>query len=264
VIVSLHGGSALLRRLLIVLVSALLGVLGTVSGAGPAAAIAHGIAATTGQLPFAVQLRFTGITRADGTQYDSACSGGLISADWIITAGHCFHDGNHVRVDGAPRYTSVARLGTVNTTDPAAGQTRHVVLVKQSPTNDIALARLDAPVSGITPLVLASRAPARGQLLNFAGWGATTSTGSWSDQLNWGRVAVTGVSTTLITVVGKSPGRDTSACPYDSGAPYFFTPAGGRPTVVSVESTGPACPHTTPETTARVNSAWVRSVTGIR
>src|SRR3954466_1840190 len=180
------------RRLLILLVSALLTVLATtVAGTGTAAAIAKGTAATSGQFPFAVQLRFTGITRPDGTTYDSACSGGLISADWIITAGHCFHDGNRVRVEGAPRYTSIARLGTVNTTNPAAGQTRRVVSVRQSPTSDIALARLDAPVSGITPLVLATRAPARSQLLNFAGWGATSSTGRWSDQLNWGRVVVT-------------------------------------------------------------------------
>src|SRR5690349_14325254 len=140
------------RRLLIVLVSALLTALATVSAAGPASAVAKGVAATSGQFPFAVQLRFTGITRSDGTTYDSACSGALISASWIVTAGHCFHDGNRTRVEGAPRYNAVARLGTVNTTDPAAGQTRKVVWVRQSAVNDVAVARLDAPVTGIAPV----------------------------------------------------------------------------------------------------------------
>jgi secreted trypsin-like serine protease len=248
------------RRLLIVLVSALLTLLaGTVSGAGPAGAIANGAVAAQGQFPFAVQLRFTGITRADGTRYDSACSGALISASWIMTAGHCFHDGNRNRVEGAPRYTSTARLGTANTTDPIAGQTRSVVWVRQSPSNDIAVARLDTPVSGITPLALNTRKPARGQVLTVAGWGATSSTGSWSDQLYYGRVKVASVKTATLGVVGQWPAPTTSACPYDSGAPYF---AGSPPVLVSVESTGPACPHSQQETTARVDPvvSWVRSV----
>src|SRR3954468_705170 len=255
------------RRLLTFLVSVLLAVLApTVSGTGPAAAVAKGSAATAGQFPFAVQLRLSGITRPDGTRYDSACSGALISARWIVTAGHCFHDGNRTRVEGAPRYTAVARLGTVNTTDPAAGQTRRVVAVRQSPTSDIALARLDAPVSGITPLALPTRAPARGAVLGLAGWGATSSTGRWSDQLYWGRVSVSAVSTYTVGVVGQWPARDTSACPYDSGAPYFSTPAGARPVLVSVESAGPACPHAKQETTARVDTVagWIRTVTGLR
>jgi secreted trypsin-like serine protease len=249
------------RRLLIVLVSALLTMLATtVSGAGPASAVAQGAAAAAGQFPFAVQLRMTGITRSDGTTYDSACSGALISAGWIVTAGHCFHDGNRTRVEGPPRYATVARLGTVNTTDPAAGQTRRVVWVRQSAINDVAVAQLDAPVSGIAPLALPTRKPTRGQVLDLAGWGATTSTGTWSDQLYWGRVSVAAVNTSTIGVVGQWPSRSTSACPYDSGAPYFST--GPTPVLVAVESTGPACPHSRQETAARVDPlvSWIHSV----
>jgi secreted trypsin-like serine protease len=248
------------RRLLFVLLSAVLTVLATtVTGTGSAQAIAKGATAAEGQFPFAVQLRFTGITRADGTRYDSACSGALISAGWIMTAGHCFHDGNRNRVEGAPRYTATARLGTANTTDPAAGQTRRVVWVRQSSTNDIAVARLDTPVSGITPVALNTRKPVRGQVLTFAGWGATSGTGSWSDQLYYGRVKVAAVKTSTLGVVGQWPAPTTSACNYDSGAPYF---AGSPPVLVSVESTGPTCPHSQQETTARVDTvaSWVRSV----
>jgi secreted trypsin-like serine protease len=231
-------------------------------GAGPAAAVANGVAATSGQFPYAVQLRLDDIPRADGTTYDSACSGVLISRTWIMTAGHCFHDGNRNRVSGAPRYASTARLGTVRTADPASGVTRTVVWVEQSRTNDIAVARLDAPVDGIAPPRLGTAAPAAGNVLAFAGWGATTSTGPPSAQLYWGQVKVGAVRATTVLVTGYRPAATTSACPYDSGAPYVATSSTGAATLVSVESTGPACPHRAQETTARVDvvAGWVRGV----
>jgi secreted trypsin-like serine protease len=229
-------------------------------GTAPAAGIAKGVAAEEGQFPFAVQLRLDDITRSDGTVYDSACSGVLISPTWIMTAGHCFHDGNRNRISGAPVYTAVARLGTTNTADPAAGETRSVVWVEQSGTNDIAVARLDAPVDGITPVPLNRTKPAKGQVLSFAGWGATTSSGSWSDQLYWGQVKVSTVKAATVLVKGHWPAPDTSACPYDSGAPYVTD--GASPVLVSVESSGPACPHRLQETTARVDvvAGWVDGV----
>ena len=136
-----------LRRLLARAVSTAVAVLAVGAlGVAPAAAIADGEPAQEGQFPFAVQLRMDDITRSDGTTYDSACSGGLISPTWIMTAGHCFHDGDRHRVSGASRYATTARLGTASTTDPAAGVLRTVEWVEQSGVNDIALARLDAPV----------------------------------------------------------------------------------------------------------------------
>ncbi len=75
-------------------------------------------------------------------------------------------------------------------------------------------------------------------------------------------VKVSAVRSTTLDVVGYFPAPDTSACLYDSGAPYFTTPTGGVPVLVSTESTGPNCPHTTPETTARVdiNTSWIKTV----
>ena len=252
-----------LRRSLLRAVSTLgavltVGALGTV----PAAAIAKGVAAEEGQFPFAVQLRLDDITRSDGSTYDSACSGALISPTWIMTAGHCFHDGNRNRVSGEPRYSAIARLGTADTTDASAGVTRTVVWIEQSATNDIAVARLDAPVEGIAPLALGTTAPKKGAVLAFAGWGATSSSGAPSEQLYWGQVKVSAVKPTTVLVKGHWPAPDTSACPYDSGAPYFATPAGAAPTLVSVESSGPSCPHRQQETTARVDVVvpWVRTV----
>lgn len=228
-----------------------------VIGASPAAAIAKGAVAAEGQFPFAVQLRLDDITRSNGTVYDSACSGVLISSTWIMTAGHCFHDGDRNRISGEPAYTVTARLGTSNTMDPDAGVIRTVTWVEQSPKNDIAVARLDAAVDTIAPVPLATTAPKRGQILSFAGWGATSSSSTWSDQLYWGKVKVSRVQTVTALVRGYWPYRDTSACPYDSGAPYWR--GSSSPVLVSVEKGGPSCPHSSDETTSRVDviAGWV-------
>jgi hypothetical protein len=69
-----------------------------------------------------------------------------------------------------------------------------------------------------------------------------------------GQVKIQTVAPTTIAVVGYQPEPDTSACLYDSGAPYFTTPIAGRPLLVAVESNGPDCPHSDPETTARVDT----------
>jgi secreted trypsin-like serine protease len=249
-----------LRRLATT-VAAALGVV--VAAASPAAAVAHGTPASPGQYPFAVKLTMTGIPRADGTTYSSACSAALISPTWIVTAGHCFHDVARNRVSGPTPYATTATLNTVDVTRNP-GETRRVVYVRQSATNDIALAQLSAPVTDVAPLRLPTSAPARGQLLTLAGWGATSSTNPLpSNQLRTGVVRVTSVGSTTVLVTGSSPSRDTSACLYDSGAPYVRSVSGVL-RLVSVESTGPDCPHSANETTSRVDAVtgWVRTMVG--
>lgn len=63
-------------------------------------------------------------------------------------------------------------------------------------------------------------------------------------------------------VQGYYPAPDTSACPHDSGAPYLRTQDSGAPVLVSVENSGPNCPHSQQETTARVDAVagWVNTV----
>lgn len=225
----------------------------------PAGAVADGTPASPGQYPFAVKFTMTNIPRPDGSHYNSACSGALISPLWVITAGHCFHDVNRVRVSGPPLYQTTATLGTVNLAT-SAGETRTIVDVRQSAVNDIALAKLSAPVTDILPLVADPVAPKVGQQLELAGWGATSDVNATPGTvLNTGTVAVGEVDADTIGVHGVYPSAFTSACLYDSGAPYFVPLGTKAGVLVSVESSGPDCPHDQLETTSRVDVifSWI-------
>jgi hypothetical protein len=235
--------------------------------AAPAGAVAYGQAVPQGTYPFAAKLTLNGIPRPDGTTYDSACSGGLIAQQWVITAGHCFHDANRVRVSGPPPYANAtATLGTTDTTvNP--GEARTIVDVAQSPDSDVALARLDTPVTDIAPLDISNQAPTLGEQLTLAGWGwdaTPNTTPTPSTSLRSGVVGVGTVTDLTIGVHGVYPSSFTSACIYDSGAPYFVPQGATAGTLVSVELSGPACPHDQLETTSRVDvlTDWISQTTG--
>jgi len=236
----------------------------TVATAGPAAAVANGSDVPQGTFKFAAKLTMTGIPRPDGTKYNSGCSGSLIAQKWIITAGHCFHDAARNPVSGPVPYPTSVLLGTSDQSKP--GITRNVVTVYQSPSNDIAIAELDKAVTNVTPLTISKKAPTIGQKVTLAGWGSLTATNPTpSTKLQQGQMKVATVDTAYVGVKGFAPTSTTSACTYDSGAPYFV-PTGSAPggKLVSIESDGPDCPHDQAETTARVDviASWIASHIG--
>jgi secreted trypsin-like serine protease len=231
--------------------------------AAPALAVADGTPVPEGQYRFAVKLTMTDIPRPDGTQYNSACSGALISARWIITAGHCFHDVDRNPVSGLVPYSTTATVGRANLADPQGHQV-NVVWVQQSPSTDIAVAELDRPITDIVPLGLSTQAPSDGEILRLTGFGAQDSVDPVpGTQLITGQVQVSSVTTSTVGVHGYAPSPSTSACLYDSGAPYFLERAHHAPVLVSIESTGPACPHDQEETTSRVDdiATWIQRIT---
>lgn len=233
-----------------------------IPAAGRAEAVAHGEPVQPGHYRFATKLTMTGIPRPDGSRYDSACSAALVAPRWVVTAGHCFHDPERNPVGGPVPYPTTATVGDADLADGTGeGHVVDVSEVRQAPDRDIALARLARPVLDVRPIGLSRHEPTVGQTVRITGWGATAPGNPPSMHLQTGLMSVTSTTNTVVGVTGQSPERDTSACAYDSGAPYFTESLRGA-RLVSVESGGPTCPHDQEETTARVDTivSWIDDI----
>jgi hypothetical protein len=230
----------------------------TAPAALAAPGIAHGSDVPQGQFGFVAKLAMTKIPRPDGSTYSSYCTGALVAPGWLLTTGHCFHDAARNRVSGQVPYPTTATLGLTDE-DTESGVARKVTEVIQAKENDVALAHLDSPVTTVKPLQLSRTLPKVGDQLTLAGWGSVTGTNPKpANRMQQGTVAIANVAPTTLGVRGASPEITTSACTYDSGAPYF-TPAG----LVALEATGPGCPHAGIETTSRADviAAWITKST---
>lgn len=216
-------------------------------------------------LPFNAKIFSADIPVPGGGVRSGGCSASLIAPDWIITAGHCFHDINDVRTSGPPDHAVTVTVGKLKDSDPG-GHSANVIDVRQSPMNDIALAKLATPAEGITPLTLNQAPPAIGMQLRFAGWGSRDANVKLpSDQLKQGQFAVLKVKQAVLEADSVVPRTvDNSPCPVDSGAPYFTTADDRTGVLVAVESTGPPCPQQGRETISRVDviATWIQEQIG--
>ncbi|HET6289516.1 MAG TPA: trypsin-like serine protease [Amycolatopsis sp.] len=225
--------------------------------------VAHGTDVPLGQFGFVAKIAMTKIPRPDGSTYTSYCTGALVSPGWVATTGHCFHDAHRKRVAGKMPYPTMVTLGLVDEAIES-GVARRATEVLQAKENDVALIKLDTPVTTVTPLSVHRAPPKVGQQLTLAGWGSLTVTNPTpATRMQQGTVQVATVAPTTLGVRGAAPSTTTSACTYDSGAPYFV-PEGKSGALVSLEATGPNCPHAGIETTSRVDviADWITTHTG--
>ncbi|WP_240522050.1 S1 family peptidase [Amycolatopsis vastitatis] len=216
-------------------------------------------------LPFNAKLTSEDIPVLGGGVRSGACSGSLVAPQWVVTAGHCFHDVHDVRVGGRSPYTMTVTVGRLKDSDPG-GHTAEVVDVRQSPVNDLAVVKLSSPVTGIAPVKLSETRPSVGEQLQFAGWGSHSATVLGpSDHLKRGHFRVSGVD--RVTLEAQPVGTRTvenGPCPQDSGGPFFLSDDDHSGTLVAIVNTGPPCPQPGAETIARVDvvADWIREQTG--
>jgi hypothetical protein len=148
-----------------------------------------------------------------------ACTGVLVDAQWLLTAASCFVDNPASGIDvpaGAPTLKTTATIGRTDLTT-TAGQVRDVVRLVPRPSQDLVLAELASPVTGITPVALGTAAPAAGEELRAAGYGRTTD--EWSPlKLHTGTFTVDSATASEVSVTGKD---GAAVCAGDAGGPLL-------------------------------------------
>jgi V8-like Glu-specific endopeptidase len=184
---------------------------------GPLALYAAPASAVSGPASAASDTTYAYTAQIIVGDHHHGCSGVLVDAEWVLTAASCFADdpaGGLTVAAGAPKTAVTAVVGRTDLTGTQGAERRVVELVPRTD-RDVVLARLSRPVTNVTPVALATAAPAAGEELKFAGYGRSKD--EWAPlTLHTGAYAVETAAATSATVNGKD---GVAACMGDSGGP---------------------------------------------
>ncbi|MBE8525816.1 S1 family peptidase [Amycolatopsis sp. H6(2020)] len=169
----------------------------------PSAAVTGGSPAAEGAYTFATKIDVGGV---------HGCSGALVAPQWVVTAAGCFPENGGQA--GAPKLATKAIVGQRG----AAGTERAVVDLLFRADRNVVLAKLAAPVTGVTPVAIGTAAPTQNEALRVAGYGRTAT--EWvPDRLHTVPVSVQSVTATALAVLGD-PATATT-CQGDAGGPLL-------------------------------------------
>lgn len=262
-----------LSRWLAIGLAAVIFLGGHAAQAVDSAKIIGGVTVSERRWPVQVSIQY-------GSPSSHFCGGTLLSADWVMTASHCFYNSRGQLVLRASDLTVVA--GTDNNSD-GSGQRRSVTRLITHPSynstlddNDIALLQLSQSVTINNPVMLATPETdavwaGTGQVVTATGWGNTNATGTanYPSRLQQVDLTVTSQSScntayggdiTANMICAASPGKDT--CQGDSGGPLFASNHAGGVIQVGITSFGIGCAEAAyPGVYTRVSryNDWVRS-----
>lgn len=207
---------------------------------------------STGQSPWQVAL----VSSTGNPAVSVFCGGTLINSEWVLTAAHCLYE--HATCNKIPKQGMFVAYGSTDLGKKVSLIAPNKLIHPKgyscnSKAFDIALIKLEEPISVVPPVQLASPSTATslalsGQRLMTTGWGLTSVGGYNSRYLMEVEIPVVSnnqcqnaysIALPKGVICAGEVGKD--ACTGDSGGPLYQRQQGNQAIQVGIVSFGDSC-----------------------